>query len=49
MGSKFTLEGAGAPFSGDYQVIDVVHRFDAVAGARSELMFERAVLKGSGP
>ena len=29
--------------------IDVVHRFDAVAGARSELMFERAVLKGSGP
>jgi phage protein D len=48
VGSKFTLEGAGAPFSGDYQLIDVVHRFDAVAGARSEIVFERAVLKGSG-
>jgi uncharacterized protein len=48
VGGRFTLEGAGAPFSGDYQVIDVVHRFDVAAGARSEIMFERAVLKGSG-
>ena len=32
VGSSFTLEGAGAPFSGDYQVIDVVHRFDADRG-----------------
>jgi phage protein D len=45
VGAKVTLEGAGAPFSGDYQLIEVVHRFDAATGARSEIMFERAVLK----
>jgi phage protein D len=49
VGAKFTLEGAGAPFSGDYQIIDVVHRYDTAGGARSEVMFERAILKGSGP
>lgn len=48
VGRKVTLEGAGAPFSGDYQLVDVVHRFDAVAGMRSEIVFERAVLKASG-
>lgn len=47
VGRTVTLSGVGAPFSGDYQLVDVIHRFDARNGARSEITVERAVLKAS--
>ena len=47
VGRTVALSGVGAPFAGDYQLVDVVHRFDAMDGARSEITVERAVLKSS--
>lgn len=45
VGRAVTLEGLGTPFSGDYQLVDVVHRYDHAYGLRSELTVERAVLR----
>lgn len=44
VGARVELSGIGRPFSGEYGVVEIVHRFDGAAGARTELTVERAVL-----
>jgi Bacteriophage probable baseplate hub protein len=47
VGAEVLLEGLGGPFSGEYYVSRVTHRFDSERGWRTEFTAERAGLGGS--